>query len=311
MPVVGSSAYQFASDVFSLVRSMINDADIPAVVTITPTGAVRVGNAVTITTQLPHFLQAGSVVQVGSVTDSSFNGTQTVIAVPTSTTFQYNQAGANTVSGNGIVSVLIQGDWATDAVLLPVANKAYRKIQRRMKGAGSPTFQKDVVLVPSMAIGQTSLDDASNPQLPIDFIAPREIWEKQSGQSFFGQLPMKRVDYLPSWQQSTYNGCYTWQNEAIQFVGATSSLDIRLDYIAGYPALSDGTSPILIRDAADAIASQTAYLITNARSPEAAGVFGQMYEADMIELLNVQTHARQYKPARRMPFNRRRSYNQT
>jgi hypothetical protein len=307
MPVVGSSAYQSASDVFSMVRSMINDADIPAVVTITSTGAARAGNLVTITTQAPHFLQEGSVVQVGSVTDSSFNGTQTVTAVPTSTTFQYNQAGANSTSGNGIVSVLIQGDWATDAVLLPVANKAYRKVQRRMKGAGSTTFQKDVI-ISSMPIGMIILDDASNPQLPVDFIAPREIWERQSTQPFFGPKPMTRVNYLPSWQQSTYNGCYTWQNEAIQFVGATAQLDLRLDYIAGYPALSDGTSPILIRDAADVIASHTAYLITNSRAPESAGVFNEMYEQDMQELLNVQTHARQYKPARRQPNNRRHGY---
>jgi hypothetical protein len=308
VPAVGSSAYAQASACFSLVRSLLNDADIPAIVTIMPTGAARAGNLVTITTQLAHFLQQGSVVQVGSVSDSSFNGTQVVTAVPTSTTFQYAQAGANSTSGNGIVSVLIQGDWATDAVLLPVANKAYRKVQFRLQQAGSGTTTNDVVLTPSMPIGTTSLNDFSTPQLPVDFIAPREIWEKQSASQFFGPCPMREVSILPNYQQSTYNVCFSWFEDSINFVGSTSTLDIRLRYFAGFPALSDGTSTILIRGGLDAVASHTAWLIANSRSPETAGVFGQMFEADINELLNVQTHARQYKPARRRPFNGRRSY---
>src|SRR6266567_604032 len=139
MPVLATTAFSQASDVFSLVRSLLNDADIPSILAITATGAVRSGNAVTITTATPHGLQISMLVQVGNVSDTSFNGTQTVASVPTSTTFTYNQALANANSGNGTVAILIQGDWATDAVLIPFANAAYRKLQRRMWMAGSKT----------------------------------------------------------------------------------------------------------------------------------------------------------------------------
>src|SRR6266581_2431846 len=146
MPILGTTAFATAADVFSLTRSLLNDADIPSVLAITPTGAVRSGNVVTITTSVAHGLQQGSIVQIGSVSDTAFNGTQTVTAVPTSTTFQYNQALGNVSSGNGVVNILIQGDWATDAVLVPFANAAYRKLQRRMLNAGSKSTTNEVIL---------------------------------------------------------------------------------------------------------------------------------------------------------------------
>src|SRR5882672_12704190 len=52
LPVLATTAFSTAGDVFSLVRSLLNDADIPSVLTITATGAARAGNAVTITTSV-------------------------------------------------------------------------------------------------------------------------------------------------------------------------------------------------------------------------------------------------------------------
>ncbi len=194
MPVLATTAFSQASDVFSLVRSLLNDADIPSILAITATGAVRSGNAVTITTATPHGLQISMLVQVGNVSDTSFNGTQTVASVPTSTTFTYNQALANANSGNGTVAILIQGDWATDAVLIPFANAAYRKLQRRMWMAGSKTTTNEVIL--QLGVNFTQLSDSSTPQMPVDFLAPRELWERiqGSGTGLVGFVPMKPVD---------------------------------------------------------------------------------------------------------------------
>lgn len=303
MPVVGSTAYASASQAFSLIRSMVNDADIPSVVTITPTGAVRAGNLVTITTSTAHGLQQNSVVQVGSVSDTSFNGSQVVSSVPSSTTFTYNQAGPNASSGNGVVSVLIQGDWATDAVLLPLVNKAYRKVQQKMLEAGSKTMTSESTL--TMTLGQTSLTDTTSPQLPVNFLAPRVLYEKISGTPFYGPS-MEPVDVLPSGPQGSVNRYFSWREDGIWFNGATNSLDMLIRYFQALPDLSDGTSSIQIRGGLDAVASYGAFLADNSRGGMNSTVFSSLFGEDMGNLLNMQAHARQYLPGRRQPYGGRR-----
>src|SRR5712691_6740627 len=66
-----------------------------------PTGAVRAGNVVTITTTAPHGLITGQTVLITGVADNSFNGAFTVASVPNSTTFTFAQTAANATSGGG------------------------------------------------------------------------------------------------------------------------------------------------------------------------------------------------------------------
>lgn len=262
----------------------------------------------TITTAVAHGLQQGSIVQIGSVSDVSFNGTQTVVSVPTSTTFTYNQTGANVSSGNGVVSILIQGDWATDAVLVPFANAAYRKLQRRMWDAGSKSTSTEVILT-NVAANTQQLSDTSTPQLPVDFLAPREIFERitGSGTGFIGFVPMKPVDVLPNVPQAGYNGVFTWYGDTLNFLGATSALDIRLRYFVGFPAISDATSVITVRGAMDPIAYWTAFLAASSRGANNAAIFATQFEDAIREFLTMQVHARQYLVSRRRPYRGGRS----
>jgi len=66
-----------------------------------PTGAVRANNVSTITTTVAHGYQLGQTVLIVNVADSTFNGTFLITAVPSATTFTYNNPGANSASGNG------------------------------------------------------------------------------------------------------------------------------------------------------------------------------------------------------------------
>lgn len=306
IPVLGTTAFSTAGDCFSLVRSLLNDADIPSVLTITPTGAIRAGNAVTITTATAHGLQIGNIVQVGSVSDTSFNGTQTVVSVQTATTFTYSQTAANASSGNGVVSILIQGDWATDAVLVPLANAAYRKLQRRMLNAGSKSTSTEVIFT-NVAIGLTQLSDTSTPQLPVDFLAPRQLFERVtgSGTGLIGFTEVHPVDVLPNTPQSGLNGVFAWWGDTLNFLGATSALDIRMRYFIGNPAISDATSVLTVRGALDPIAAWTAFLAASSRGANNASMFVTLFEDSMKEVLTLQVHARQYVVARRRPANRR------
>lgn len=68
--------------------------------TVSPTGAVRAGGVVTITTTKEHRLRPGSKVTVAGVTDPSFDATAFITA-ETRTTFSFAQPGADAASGGG------------------------------------------------------------------------------------------------------------------------------------------------------------------------------------------------------------------
>jgi hypothetical protein len=307
MPVLGTTAFPQASEVFSLVRSMLNDADVPSNIPIGPTGASRTGTITTITTTVAHGLQIGNIVQVQSVSLSSFNGTQTVLAVPTATTFTYVQPGLpNATSGNGVVSIVIQGDVFTDQVLLNFANKAYRKVQARLMQAGSRSQTTEVEFL-NVPQGTLSITDSTDPQLPVDFLAPRLLWDRITGTQFYNQNPMTPVDFVPNVAQGSTNRVYAWYEDGIYFLGALNATDIRMRYSVAFPDVSGGDGFFTIRGCEDCIASKTAQLAAASRGSQAAGQFEQQFEQDIQELLNVQAHARQYQPSRRRPSNRRRN----
>jgi len=289
---------------------MLNDADIPFTVTIPPTGAVRtLGSLVTMTTNSPHNLQQGSIIQVQSVSDSSFNGTQTVLAILSPTQFTYTSTGANVTSGNGIISPIVQGDWATDAILLPLANKAYRKVQSRLQENGSKTMTSEVYL--TLAANATQLLDTTNPPLPADFLGPRDVSERISG-SGLAYAPMGQVNVLPSFSDSSVrqrNGVFAWYEDGLFFPGSVNAMDIRLRYFVAFPDISDGNGQFTIRGSQDAIATYTAFLASNARGSQNASIFLGMFNEDMKELLNLQAHARNYLVGRRRANNSGRGSN--
>src|SRR5256885_1648128 len=235
---------------------MLMDADIPYTVTIPPTGVVRtLGSLVTITTNSPHNLQQGAIVQVQSVSDSSFSGTQTVLNVLNPTQFTYTSTGANVTSGNGIVSPVVQGDWATDTVLLPLANKAYRKVQARLAQNGSKSMTTEVYL--TLAANATQLLDTTDPPLPADFLAPRKLSERISG-SGLAYVQMDPVNVLPSFPDSSVrnvNAIFAWFEDGIYFPGSVNAMDVRLRYFVAFPDISDGVGQFTIRGSQDAIAT--------------------------------------------------------
>lgn len=65
----------------------------------TITNVARTTDIVTITTSADHGYSIGDSVTIAAVTNTDINGTFTVLAVPTTTTFTYGDAGANIVSG--------------------------------------------------------------------------------------------------------------------------------------------------------------------------------------------------------------------
>lgn len=68
-------------------------------------GLVRSANVVTGKTTAAHSLKVGNSVTIAGASDASFNGTFTVVSVPTATTWTHSQVAADATSGNGTLTV--------------------------------------------------------------------------------------------------------------------------------------------------------------------------------------------------------------
>src|SRR4029077_2292427 len=97
--------------------------------------------------------------------------------MPTVGSTAYNTAGQVTSLVRSLLNDAA-GNLFTDALLLPYANSAYRKVQRALANIGASAFIQDDVLLVLAAVAavdpsvQVSITDASAPpnQLPSDLL---------------------------------------------------------------------------------------------------------------------------------------------
>lgn len=228
----------------------------------------------------------------------------------------YNSAGQVTSLVRSLVNDVNQ-NWATDAVLLPYLNSAYRTLQRKVANAGGGGFISDDVLlvVPLVAAAQQDpgtqvvINSATAPpnQLPSNLLVPLQLWERPnlSAQDFTEMSNLTNKGGLPSRLQGQSLGVWEWRTDGLYFVGATQDTQIRLRYQAAFPDLSGASDIILVRGAQEALAYACAGLAGLARgSPQAPAM--ETLSQDAIEdviLENVRANQRQ--GSRRRPYGNR------
>ncbi len=131
----------------------------------------------------------------------------------------YNTAGQITSLVRSLLNDS-QGNLFTDAVLLPYANSAYRKLQRALGNAGGGGFIQDDALLVVTAVTQpdtslqVSISDATAPpnQLPTDLLVPLKIWERRNGSTddFLEMVDLTRHGGLPSRVQDITLSVWEW-----------------------------------------------------------------------------------------------------
>ena len=162
----------------------------------------------------------------------------------------------------------------TQPYVFPLLNAAYRDLQYRLVDGGVETFIQttQLLLLPvvnpvdpgtQIQISYVGFFDGSNyypnPTLPPNMIIPLRFWERKSGTTNYFS-PMAQVnDGLPSVTQTPCLRYWDWQSDKVYMPGATQVNDVQLRYLAYLPDLTDGTSPVLIINCAQALASLTAY----------------------------------------------------
>jgi hypothetical protein len=229
----------------------------------------------------------------------------------------YNTAGQITSLVRSLLNDA-QGNLFTDAVLLPYVNSAYRKMQRALGNAGGGGFLTENVtlLVPAVttpdASLQISITDSTPPpnQLPTDLLLPSKIWERPNGstQDFAEMVDLSQHGGLPSRVQNVILSVWEWRADGIYFLGATQDTQIRLRYLKAYPDLTDATSPVLVRNAQEAIAYAAATLAAWSRGSPLAEKWDDAASDAIEDLISEAVRREQQSARRRRPFSARSGY---
>lgn len=229
----------------------------------------------------------------------------------------YNTAGQITSLVRSLLNDS-QGNLFTDTILLLYANSAYRKVQRALGNAGGGGFIQDDVLLVVPAVAQTdtslqvSITDATAPpnQLPTDLLVPLKIWERPNGSTgdFLEMVDLTRHGGLPSRVQDVTLSVWEWRADGLYFLGATQDTQIRLRYVKAYPDFTDATSPVLIRNAQEAIAYAAAALAAWARGSPLAEKWDDAASDAIEDLVSAAIRREQQSARRRRPFSTRSGY---
>jgi hypothetical protein len=237
--------------------------------------------------------------------------------MPVVGTTAYNTAGQITALVRSLLNDAA-GNLFTDAVLLPYVNSGYRKAQRALANIQSGSFLTDNVLLVVAAVAevdssvQVSITDATAPpnQLPPDLLVPVKLWERAnlSSDDFMEMTDLTDHDGLPSEPQGQTLRYWEWRADGLYFLGATQDTQIRLRYQKSYPDLTDATSPVLIRNAQEALAYAAAAMAGAARGAPQAERWDAAAADALEDLIVCATQREQQTGRRRRPFSSRAGF---
>jgi len=197
-------------------------------------------------------------------------------------------------------------------------NSCFRDLQRELVNRGVETFVKEAIIT---GLGQATTNDPSvqtylaytgyfdgtalqvSPVLPPDMIMPIRLWERQTGMTtapFLQMLPTN--DGLPTIAQTGRLSWWEWKNDAIYFVGATQSNDVRLRYWQFMSDVVDGTTVIPIFDCANCLAHKVAKEFGSARGSSLAAYMQQEEQRYLQQIVNRTARKKQRGQHRRRPY---------
>lgn len=119
----------------------------------------RSSNTVTLTTTVVHDFDVGDIVVVAGVTNSNFNGTFTILTVPSTTSITYSQTGSTTTSSGGTVEEQIGSARAmTVTEERHVMMLAYGGNERRVAWSKQDSFSQWDFADPTSTSGYVDLE---------------------------------------------------------------------------------------------------------------------------------------------------------
>lgn len=193
----------------------------------------------------------------------------------------------------------------TDAILIPYLKEAHKDLLLVLWLNGIPVIKEKSASINVTAVSGVTLT------LPSDLLEPIELKERTQGSSE-NWIPMTETDWEPDISQTNTLRYWTWREEAVNFVGATTNRSVLMRYwksIATITAASDALGFILSEAfLGPQCAGYAAGSIGNTSLASdllwvqgvTSGIAGA--KLDMIVRANIK--GQQGLPARRIPYRR-------
>lgn len=185
----------------------------------------------------------------------------------------------------------------TYVVQLPYLKNALLKLEGHLEMNGLPKIRKRATPA-TIAAGTLVYTN------PSDIIIPISLWEKAVGETDDYYVPIEERMSLPNVAKDTFLRVYTWQADTIQFVGATTSRVVLLEYYATLPLIVDDTTNVAIIRSQSYLAAKTAELCAKfiGGSVKRSEMLEKEAEEELAMFLAPIIKARQSMPVRRIPF---------
>lgn len=198
----------------------------------------------------------------------------------------------------------------TYAAQLPYFNVALQDLQVKLEVNEVGVTELTTATPVTVNVGQIAItaNTTTGPQYPTDLIEVQQLWERLAGSSD-PFIPMFKRDFLPHYLDNipvTDLIYWAWLNQEIQFIGATTPREVKIDYIRQYFAntVSSTTATLDVMNSRTFLMYRTAGLCASfigenpTRSQELNG-----YAKDaMDDLLAINVKGKQDVQTRRKPF---------
>jgi hypothetical protein len=200
----------------------------------------------------------------------------------------------------------------TDAIQLPFVNIALAELQELYEANNIPVTDQTSAIIEVDAdvsgileIG-FAITPPDPPELPIDLIEPKVLWESPRGLEQW--TPMVRLDFLPEYQigaQINQFVYYQWATNKIKVLAANADNDIKMDYVrALFTTVTDVDDDLFVQNSLSYLGNRVASLIAadiEENQDRAQRLYGDALSG-LDRALTIPTKGRQRITTRRRPF---------
>lgn len=333
MPVQTTN-YPQVRTVTQLVRALLGDEAVAPGYPFNPVSVEAAAGIATATFATPPGLMASDQLLIAGFAPGGHNGTFSCGNASGNQISWQNASAPNGSPGTlGTVQGYGTGKRYTDPVLMPFVNSAYRAIQRALRATGSTEFRvgQAFVTVPGLTAGDPTttvevgfggitVESDANPApgflvtpddvLPADLLVPRKLWEAPtgSGDGFVEMIDRTQGGGLPSRAQGMNLSIWEWAGDAIALLGALQSIDLRIEYDRGLPAVATGADQLMVLNSEDYHAYAVCEIVSPGRGGKNGPFYAQKAEDGKEKLIAAVTRQQQFVSRRGRPYSSRRGW---
>lgn len=194
----------------------------------------------------------------------------------------------------------------SDLAILPIINAEYERLQSKLIEHGVPSVKKTFAAI-TVSIGATTIPLGGGAgQLPNDFVEPIFLHERPNGGLITDYVPMSERRNLPKINQAPELVYWSWDEEVIQLVGATTARQVQISGYKSLPLLTTLQSTITINNSKGYLAVATAAraALTVSHNPTLASALRETANQMLDEMLGKYARKGQSLSIRRRAFRR-------